>query len=223
MTDDELAMAYVDGELDAVTARRFELRMAEDPALGAAVAAQRALRARFRDAFAPIAEEPVPARLAAMLETNVVSLIPRRRVASLWQNGAALAACLVAGVAIGQYWRTSPVKLSDGQLIASGSLARSLDTQLAGGGGSTRPLLSFRDRSGGYCRLFETGAVDGIACRASGGWLLRQTSTSPNPASGDYRQASSARARLMAAAQEMMAGEPLDPQAERRARDAGWR
>jgi hypothetical protein len=223
MTDDELAMAYVDGELDAVTARRLERRMADEPALAGAVEAQRALRGRLRDAFAPIAEDPVPPHLAAMLETNVVQIAPRRQPIALWRNAAALAACLVAGVTIGQYWRTGPVAMSDGQLIASGSLARSLDTDLAGGRQSTRLLLSFRDRSGTYCRLFETAAIDGIACRASGGWMLRQTNAPSGTPAGEYRQAASGKPGLMAAAQEMMAGAPLDPEAERRARDAGWR
>ena len=49
MSDEELAMAYVDGELDTVTALRVERRMAEEPGLARAVEAHRALRGRLRD------------------------------------------------------------------------------------------------------------------------------------------------------------------------------
>ena len=49
MSDDELAMAYADGELDPLAAKRFEARLAEEPALAATVEAHRALHARLRD------------------------------------------------------------------------------------------------------------------------------------------------------------------------------
>jgi len=39
----------------------------------------------------------------------------------------------------------------------------------------------------------------------------------------DYRQAGSENLLVQQAAQEMMAGEPYDDAAERRARDSGWR
>ncbi len=63
--DDALLMAYADGQLDAAQAARVEAAIAADPALAAAVARHRALRARLREAFDPALEEPVPAALLA--------------------------------------------------------------------------------------------------------------------------------------------------------------
>jgi len=40
---------------------------------------------------------------------------------------------------------------------------------------------------------------------------------------GEFRQAGSGNPLVLQAAQEIMAGEPLDAAAERRARDSGWR
>lgn len=41
-------------------------------------------------------------------------------------------------------------------------------------------------------------------------------------ATGEYRQAGSAEADLMAVAQDMARGDPLDPDQERAAKAAGW-
>jgi hypothetical protein len=53
--------------------------------------------------------------------------------------------------------------------------------------------------------------------------MLRQTRSPENRQTAEYRQAGSADAALLAEAQAMMAGDPLDAAAERRARDLGWR
>ncbi|MBW3549872.1 MAG: hypothetical protein KY442_03325, partial [Proteobacteria bacterium] len=54
--------AYVDGELDAAGAAVVEQAMREDPGIAAKIAAERALRERLRQAFAPVLDEPVPGR-----------------------------------------------------------------------------------------------------------------------------------------------------------------
>lgn len=222
MTDEEAAMAYADGELDALAAKRFERRMATEPALAVAVEAHRALRARMSSAFAGIAEEPVPEALAAQLRSNVVEM-PVRRSQPWWMAGA-IAASLVIGLMLGRLGDTGPVGVADGKLVASGGLSDALDRQLASDSGDVRVLVSFRDEGGTYCRVFEGQPADGIACREGGAWVLRQTRAgSAEKAGAAYRQAGSGDAALMAAAQEMMAGDPLDRDAEQRARDGGWK
>jgi hypothetical protein len=221
MTDDELAMAYADGELDPIAAKRFEKRMTDAPGLAAAVAAHRMLRARLQGGFAPIAEAPLPGRLTALLQSNVTELRPKAPVARYWRAASAMAACVVAALAIGHFWQPAPT--SADQLMASGSLANSLEQQLAGAQGSTRILVSFRDRQGSYCRVFEAPAASGIACREKGGWALRRSQPSTSAGAGEYRQAASADAGLLAAAQEMMAGDPLTSAGERSAKASGWR
>ena len=222
--DDAMLMAYADGELDPLTAKRVERAIAADPALADVVAAHRALRTRLGQAFGTVSEEPVPARFAAMLASNVTPLpAPRPARPRRWIEAAAIAASLVLAVAVGHQWQSGPVRVSGDRVVASGSLGRALDTQLASASGDTRMLVSFRDDRGGYCRVFATTAIDGIACRDRDQWVLRETRSPLHAAGSEYRQAGSADAPLMASAQDMMKGDPLDAAAERRARDAGWR
>ena len=222
--DDEMLMAYADGELDPLAAKRVERAIAADPALAEAVAAHRALRARIGDAFAPTTEEPVPERLTALLQSAVVPIQPRPAPSRRrWVEAAAIAATLVLGITVGNRWQSAPVSVERGALVASGSLKRSLDVQLAANRGDTRIIASFRTASGQYCRVFNGAALDGIACREDGGWTLRRAESAGRSGATEYRQAASADAALMAAAQDMMAGDPLDPAAEARARDLGWR
>ena len=222
--DDATLMAYADGELDALTAKRVERAIAADPALADVVAAHRALRDRLGQAFGTVAEEPVPARFAAMLTSNVAPIRPPEAARPRrWIEAIAVAASLILAVAIGHQWQSGPIRVSGDRVVASGSLGHALDTQLASVSGDTRMLVSFRDDRGSYCRVFASGAVDGIACRDQGDWVLRETRSPLHAGATDYRQAGSADAPLMASAQDMMKGDPLDAAAERRARDAGWR
>jgi hypothetical protein len=226
--DDATLMAYADGELDPLAAKRVERAIAADPSLAETVEAHRALRQQLGAAFAPVLDQPVPDRLTTMLETNVVAFAPRAVPAPQprrWFGGVAIAASLVAGLLLGGQWQalTAPVSTGSGGLVASGALSRQLDTQLASASGDTRMLTSFRDGGGRYCRVFASPALDGIACKTSDGWQLRRTQSPAAKPDAAYRQAASADGALMAAAQEMMQGEPLDAAGERRAISAGWR
>ena len=62
----ERVTAYVDGEMAAAERAAFERTMAEDADLAAAVAREQRLRAQLADAFDPVLDEPVPARLQAL-------------------------------------------------------------------------------------------------------------------------------------------------------------
>lgn len=217
--DDAQLIAYVDGELDAIAARRIERAMADDPALAARVAEHRALRERIGRAFAPIATEPVPDRLAALLTGKVVALEPRRRSPARWWPAGAIAAALALAIGLAAPWQRSP-RVGD---QAGGALDAALDRQLASTEGDPRMLVSFRNAKGAYCRVFSGRALDGIACRDESGWRLMRTMPGSAAAKGDYRQAGSADAALLRAAQEMMAGDPLDAAGEARARQRGWR
>lgn len=225
--DPEMLMAYADGELGPIEAKRVERAIAGDPALAEQVAQHRALRAALGARFAPVAEEPVPDRLAAMLRSNVVEL-PRPRARAKvpgWARwGGAVAASLALGVVVGHSLQDPGyVRTRDGKLYASGALAGALDQQLASDQGAVRTPVSFRDAGGSYCRVFTSRAADGIACRGADGWTLRQTRPGAQQGETDYAQAGSADPALMAAAQDMMAGDPLDAAAEAQARSAGWR
>jgi hypothetical protein len=119
-----------------------------------------------------------------------------------------------------------PVGVAHGALVAQGPLAGALDYQLASAqpaGAPTRIGLSFAAADGRLCRTFDSAALSGIACLGEAGWQLVMTAAGAQAPGGDYRQAASGNPQVLAAAQELMAGEPFDAAAERRARDSGWR
>lgn len=228
--DPHIVAAFVDGELDDLTARRIEREAAGDVALAAEIARHRALKAQLTAHYAPVAEEAVPDRLRALLvgahkvDTSLADRRAAKRPRFEPMHWGALAASLVLGLTIGlRPWLPAADVASDnGVLVASGPLADALDTRLASNqpaDAAVRIGLSFRDRTGRYCRSFEGGPIDGIGCRDGDRWQLE--STRRGQGRGDYRQASSG--ELAAIAATMMAGEPLDADAERAARDAGWR
>jgi hypothetical protein len=222
--DDDLLMAYVDGELDDLARARVEKAAAEDPALRARLDQQQRLRETLAAHYAPVAEEPVPERFTAMLQTNVVRLsAPRPR--PLWQGLTALAASLVIGLALGRTLLTPAPGVDEGPILARGELAAALDDQLASAQDSnatTRIGITFAATDGRLCRTFDGASLSGLACKGETGWQLMMTAVGTPGSSGDFRQAASNPA-VAAAAQEMMAGEPLDAAAELRARDSGWR
>ena len=223
--------AYVDGELDLVTAKRVENAIAGDADLANEVKKEKALQAQLAGHFAPILGEVLPDRLTLLLSGSVASLDDRRALkAARWYQPSAvqwgaIAASLVVGLMIGGtalYRNTGYVRDNDGQLVASGALADALDTQLAsaqGGNPAIRIGISFPAQGGGYCRTFESAALDGIACSGGSDWQLRQTFSGER--ASEYRQASAG--TLAEAAAAMMSGEPLDAAEEKAAKDRGWR
>jgi hypothetical protein len=232
--DDDMLMAFVDGELDEIGRARVERALAQDPALKARLAVQQRLRARLAEHYAPAVEEEVPERLRAMLENGVVDLAAARarRARPLWRSVAALAATLVLGLAVGRTLlapgapAAGPIAVVDGAMMARGDLARALDTQLASAqapDAATRIGVSFANNDGRLCRTFDSQAAAGVACRTDNGWQVMVTAPGSGGQRGQYRQAGSESLLVQQAAQEMMAGEPLDDAAERRARDSGWR
>ncbi|MDF0489067.1 anti-sigma factor [Sphingomonas sp. H39-1-10] len=231
--DPEMLMAFADGELDPLAAKRVEHAIAGDAEAAATVARHRALRATLTQAFDPVTAEPVPpALLAAAKSPNVVDLAPirnARRVSGRrwWPVGGAIAASLALGLVIGgQLGGGAPVTNRDGALIASGNLDHLLNTQLAAtqdSAAAMRVRVTFRDRSGAICRTFTTPALGGIACRDGDAWLLRETRNRVATGTTEYRQAGSDDAAIMADAEAAMSGEPLDAAAEARARANGWR
>lgn len=231
--DAETLMAYADGELSPLEAKRVERAMADDPSLRAKIDQHRRLRAMLANGFAPMLDAPVPDRLTALLQPTPVIDLAQARAArtrsALWRRagwGAAIAATLVMGIMIGGFGRNGPVKMEGGAMLASGSLAQALDTQLASAqdpGGSVRLLVTFRDRQGRLCRSFTGAALSGIACRDGSAWRLRETRGGSGVAGTEFRQAGSADAQLMADAQAMMAGDPLNAADEAAAQAKGWR
>ncbi len=228
--DPEIIMAYVDGELDLVTAKRVEKAMEADAALAARIAAEQALRTRLAGHFNPVLDEAVPERLTARLSNIDTSLGERRATKQRRpmfgiMQWSAIAAALVLGLYIGQSGLSDGGAIGnrDGVLVAQGKLRGALDTQLASSqsvDAATRIGLTFRDRNGAICRTFEGASLSGIACRDGQEWQLRQTLSGEGDATA-YRQAGSG--PIAEAASEMMTGEVFDANAERVALSRRWK
>lgn len=232
MTFDRATIAaYVDGELDLITAKRIEKAILEDINLASEIKKESALRAQLAGHFAPVLDEALPDRLTSLLAGSVTSLDDRRasKIARWYQPSAiqwgAMAASLVVGLMIGGTALnrdTGYVRESDGEILASGTLAGALSTQLASTQGANPEIrigISFAAQDGGYCRTFESSVFDGIACSNGNGWKLRQTRAGGG--ASEYRQASAG--ALAEAAASMMAGDPLDAAGEKAAKEKGWR
>jgi hypothetical protein len=240
---DEVLMAYADDELDTGTRAAVEAAMAADPEIARRIAQHKALRGRVHSAFNKVLEEPVPARLLQGVrggpsehrENNIVPLRPRgvRRWAG--PQWTAIAASLIIGVIAGRLLLapsgTGPIVMRDGEVVASATLAGALSDQLAAHQPAAGPVslgVSFRSKSGEYCRTFtwrETAALAGLACRATAGWQVRVLAPTQSPAvdSGSYRQAASPMPpAVIAAVGDLISGEPLDARAEAAARSQHW-
>lgn len=246
MTDEEL-MAYADGELSPLEAKRIEAAMADDPVLAARVARFRAVRRALRTAYDSVVSEPVPERLRALLgdvaASEPIGPSPVAPVADLsaarqqkrairfgppaW---AAMAASLVIGVLVGRALLPSDPGLltRDGQ-YAGAALTRVLDTRLASAAenqtDATRIGLTFQTAQGNVCRTFshseDTRLTSGLACRDNDRWAI-QVAINEAGAQGAFRQAGADAPAVLEAVDAMINGEPFDAARERAARDRDW-
>jgi hypothetical protein len=244
---DEVLMAYADGEADAETRAGIEAAMRDDPEIGRRIAEHRALRAVMQGASSAVLDEPVPQRLIdaargnAASAGNVVDLSHARTgaVAAPGRSRSwrpfAMAASLLIGLALGYLgWHGSAGLMkagAGGELIAAAGLADALSTQLSADrspGQLATTGLSFRAKTGDYCRTFSligNEAGSGLACHEGNDWKIKVLAQSPHAARGSpaYRPASSADIpAVRAAVEESIDGEPLDQAGEIAARLHGW-
>lgn len=196
----------------------------------------KAERQRMAAAFDEVLKEPVPDRLKALLAEPAPQVVdlgavrararPSGRGMSSWAAWGGMAATLVLGTVIGTRLAPSGTVDTD-RLVATGAIARALDQQLASAptGGAVAVQLSFKARDGRYCRSFSTAASAGLACReADGAWALQQVAAITAAPSGGMRQAASGLPpQVLSAMDVLMAGEALNAEQEKAARDAGWR
>lgn len=249
---DEQLTAYVDGELDAHAREQVERAIASDPELARRVERQRVLREKLRASFDEVLSEPVPDRLlAAARNAPVAATSSRDKVANLeqvrekahaarrrwsWPEWSAVAASVVLGALAAQLFsrpaELAPFTAKGGKLVAQAALAQALTDQLAStqaADAATRIGVTFRSRSGEYCRTFvtrESGGLAGVACHQGDDWTLEALSRVERGVSGtgEYRPAgSSLPAAVLQTVQEQRAGEPLDAAAEAAAQENGWR
>lgn len=238
---DQEVQAYVDGELAADDAARVEAAIAEDVLVAARVEREKRLRAQVRGAFDPVLAEPVPSRLAGLLNapaeqgapvSNVSPLGERRGARDVrWRRPVLALAASVAALSIAAWLHAPPGDLSvqDGVIVARGALAHGLDTGLASAPSARADVnvgLTFRDAGGRLCRTFteEARGLAGLACREDGRWALPVLSRGNAAPAGEVRQAATAMpAEIQAAVDARMQGEAFDAAQERAAQAQGWR
>jgi hypothetical protein len=230
MTEDEKFFAWLDGELTGAEAAEIEARVAADPNLAQLADQHRAMQARLRDAFDPIAQAPVPERLRSALRPSaeVVDFAAAKRARTMpsLPQWAAMAATLAIGIFVGTMVpQRGParVEVQGGKLYAASALDQALDTQLASApAGEVRIGLTFRDQRGSICRSFTEPQASGLACRSGYRWQVRGLFAAPEGQGGDYRMAAGMDPNLAALVDSTMAGEPFDAAAEKAAKQRGW-
>jgi hypothetical protein len=176
--DYELLSQYLDGELDAGARTALDKRLADEPELAALLARLRRLDAQVAASVCASATDSVPEHVAALLRDDG-KVVPLRRPLRRAAWPAALAASLVAAVALllvpgedSQQPLTGSDTLLAGALEAEASRAEGWVT--LPDGRYLRPVLTFPDRDGNWCRefLLRDGGQDwrGVACREAGNW-----------------------------------------------------
>lgn len=238
---DETLMAYVDGELEFAAMAEVEAAIAGDPSVARRVDAWRAQGLRVRGAYDSVLGEPVPPRLVAAAG-GVSSLSPpRRRATYRWglRETAAMAASVLLGALV--TWsvlrvpQSGMIEVSGRGMAAGSALARALSDDLAGevSAGPVRVGMSFRNRTGSYCRTFSlsdpaapaSAVTAGLACRGTDRWELELAVRAHDggESGGAYRQAGAPLpAELMRAVDGMIEGDPLDAREEQAVRARGW-
>ncbi|HEX3845129.1 MAG TPA: hypothetical protein VHV80_12240 [Steroidobacteraceae bacterium] len=240
---DEVLMAYADDELDPGTRASVDAAMASDPEIARRIALHKALRSRVHATFSKILDEPVPAHLmravrsepADSRKSNVLPLRRRQIRDWSWPQWTAIAASLIVGVIAGRLTllgigNPGPITMRGDRLLAAGALTAALSDQLAGAQSSSDPVrigVSFRSRSGQYCRTFtlrQPAMLAGLACRAADGWQVGVVAHTESAGGGSgYRQAASSMpAAVVAAVEDQIIGEPLDRRSEAAARGRHW-
>ena len=233
--DYELLSQYLDGELPEYAARLLEQRLAAEAPLRTCLERLGALNDRLRGAYDGIESEAVPQRIAALLQDGAPHIVPLpHRRTMHW--GFALAASLVVAVSatlVTQVGRDSVGTGSQGMDVAL-SLAleqapsRATGWEILADGRNLRPVLSFQDRNGAWCReyLLADGHSNwhGVACRGDSGWNQAVlVTTQPAGSSDDYRPAGAADSDQIAEFVDRNAADiPLDHSQEAELISRNW-
>jgi hypothetical protein len=203
--DDELLSAFIDRALPADRVAALKRRLAAEPALARRLQQLERANSAVRDAYAPIAAEPLPQRVLDLIDTapsttksnaGVVDLAARRSARG--SRFAPLPTSLAAGIALAiglslGYLVSSRAPTPDAALIANaGSItpgtplfdvlettASTTPREIERGVTAT-PVFTFRSVDGNYCRQVdiasERGGGEAVACRRDGRWRFEAVS-----------------------------------------------
>jgi hypothetical protein len=215
----DLLKAFIDGKLAAEEASGVAAQLAKDPDLAAYVADQKALQ-------------------AALASPPMVWLRQARQRAAArsasWIPAGAMAAGIVLGVLLAaSFGIGTDMRGGSGTLLAQAELGHVLSTTLASdrnvGQQAARVGVSFWSKNGSFCRTFATraqaeSALAGIACRERGAWRIAVLATvDPRDVAGARLATADLPPSVRGVMDNLIVGAPLDEDAERQARNQGWR
>ncbi|MCL6654795.1 hypothetical protein A6R70_21150 [Agrobacterium rubi] len=233
--DDEILMAFADGELDEERSLALERALEQDDALAERLADFLDSRALVSDALKPLINEPIPEALAAkvaeiaqastlktaeppeVLAFTPKKITPTRNVSSWVLPLAASLIAVISGIAGFSIGQIGSENTGFDQSIAS-ALDRETsgqDITLAGSRKVLNIIATFRDESGAVCREYEvkdaaTNTLS-ISCQENGGWATRLALTLPT--TEGYAPASS-HETVSAYLTSINAGAPLSKEEE---------
>ena len=209
--DYELLSQYLDRELPAGVQEQLERRLAAEPQLQAVLGRLQALQSQLQASYGQLAGGPVPERTLALLQgapaqatqqpqsrAQVIQL-PRKRNMN-W--GFALAASLVvaASATLVSQWEQPSVQPGADALLSvalENTPSRGNGWETLSDGRTLRPVLSFQNSTGNWCREYLVGDSDGnwhgVACRQDGAWTTEVlAATELADSSAQYRPAGAA-------------------------------
>lgn len=198
--DEDKLAAFLDGQMDDAEMAAFEARLVSEPALAARAEAWQANDRRIVDAFAPVADMPLPADLLAKIKTTPSPSQAANDNAPWWRRhavplGGALAVSLAALAML------SPNPNTGGQKDLAFALetGRSLTPVQLADGSIITPTMTVRAADGRFCREFQSGETLGLACRKDGRWSVEAQAKGSGPAGqGDLAVAGGADAGALA-------------------------
>lgn len=215
--DDEIFMAYADGELDIETAARVEIAVRENVALAERLAVFTATRDTLADAAALARKSPVPNSLtqrvtetiqASRPDTSVETVVslatrrPVRRFLPAVAFAAGFAALgLITGLvigpgAIGPGTQGLHFAVLDGAAVPEALSSVPSGEPTAITGGEIEVIASFVTAEDVFCREFELDRPDAmtviaVACRSGTEWIPRFAVVSPADDGTGFAPASS--------------------------------
>ncbi|QFU75461.1 hypothetical protein EY643_07210 [Halioglobus maricola] len=187
--DNQQLSQYLDGELDVFSSRALEQRLQQEPELAATLDRMKGQDVAIRSALQQTAEAPASVRAMLTPASNVVAL-PQRKARPAWQYAIAASLVAAAGLAISPTWQSAPnaQQMLAEVLETSPSMASGWET--LDNGSQVRPVLSFKDNEGNWCREFLITEADeasrGVSCREAGEWQTQVLAATEIP--GDATQ-----------------------------------
>jgi hypothetical protein len=229
--DDEMLMAFADGELAGEEADAVAVAVDADPVLAARLERYRLTRSMIAEA-AQQAPSPRPGLMEAARRRAEAAQMPRP---AFWRSPAPMAIAagaggLVIGLGAMQLIAATPALDAEAGMTAGGVLADALsgvtsNVRYADGGQSVEVIYTVRAADDRPCRVFKAQfetAVEGAACLEDGVWRVIALAET-DPVSEVYVPAASGASSLIESAVDGLSpGDPLTAEDEVALIREGW-